>query len=221
MKQRISSLALVILMIAGTSAPAEETDGSRGTDHQSFRIIAERNIFDSTRSTRPVAPPAPREAQRRPPAESFSLLGTMIYDNGSYAVFDGSSSQFRGVLAAGETIGGYRIAGISLNHVELEADGQSVELPLGSQMTRQEEGQWTVAARMDADRPGDERPVAARSSDQGGERTSGRRGGTSSSRPAGSTETPRSETARSISAEAESEILKRLMQQRREEELNQ
>src|SRR5439155_22205961 len=64
-------------------------------DLESFRLIWERNIFAPNRSpfnrvTR-SAPPAPRERGRRR-SDSFALIGTMSYEKGRFAFFEGSSS---------------------------------------------------------------------------------------------------------------------------------
>ena len=162
-------------------------------DLPSFRIISERNIFDPHRSphlTR-TAPPTRREperTERRTRTESFVLLGTMSYDKGSFAFFEGSSSQYQQVLKPADSIAGYKIAAITSTLVRLEStNGQAIEMPVGMQLKRQDEGEWTLSARAES-------------------LGSSPRASVSGDRPGGS-----------ISSGDASEALKRLMQKREQE----
>jgi len=123
-------------------------------DLDSFRLIWERNIFNPNRSGRYTRTPPPvrrREPDRRAPVESFALMGTMSYEKGNFAFFEGSGSQYQKVLETSNTIGGYTITEITQAHVKLEStNGQAIELPVGMQMRRQEEGEWTVSERAQA-----------------------------------------------------------------------
>ena len=132
------------------SAPGPSTSSASRLDLQSFRIIAERNIFNPNRSSRSRTGRG-RETERRViRTESFSLVGTMSYEKGSFAFFDGSSSQYRKVLRRDDSIAGYRITGIGPNHVKLEADGQKVELSVGMQMRKQDEEEWRLGSLGDS-----------------------------------------------------------------------
>ena len=167
-------------------------------DLQSFRIISERNIFNPSR--RPFRGGNRRFEREGPPrarSESFALIGTMSYDKGDFAIFDGSSSEYRKVLSPADTIAGYKIAEIAPDHIKLEGtNGAAIELPVGKEMRKGEE-EWRLA-----DHPTSvESPVAAASD---------------SSTNAPSASTPKTETS---SSSAESDVLKRLLE-KREQELN-
>jgi hypothetical protein len=120
------------------------------------------------------------------------LLGTLSYEKGSFAFFEGTSSEYRKVLKPAETIAGHKIVEIAPTHLRLEAGGREIELPVGMQMRREDDGDWTVSARSE---------------------TSGHMG-----QPAAPAEAP--EAGSSSAAESggdESDVLKRLLQKREQE----
>ena len=126
-----------------------------GFDLRSFRIIHERNIFNPNRSPRSSgAPPVThRETERRPVVrtESFALVGTMSYEKGSYAFFDGSSSQFRKVMQPDETIAGFKVTAVTPKCVTLEHEGKTIELCVGMQMSKSdEEKDWRMQERSES-----------------------------------------------------------------------
>ena len=134
---------MMILLLTGLTATAQNTNNTPGRrDFPAFKIITERNIFDPTRSPgsarRPDAPKLSR-------VESFALVGTLSYEKGTFAFFDGSASEFRRALKLSDTIAGYKVTGISSHGVELEAEGKRIELAVGMQMKRQDEGEWQAA----------------------------------------------------------------------------
>ena len=119
-------------------------------DLESFRIIWERNIFNPNRSpyNRFTRTETRREPGRRRRIESFALVGTMSYEKGRFAFFEGSISQYQKVLEASNTIGDYTISEITTSHVKLQGtNGQAIEMPVGMQMKREEEGEWMLSER--------------------------------------------------------------------------
>src|SRR4051794_37859687 len=78
------------------AATAPATNSLPPGDVAAWNLIPKRNIFNSRRSPQYV----PTQRENRPPAprvESFALVGTMNYDKGPIAFFDGSRSEFRKV----------------------------------------------------------------------------------------------------------------------------
>lgn len=124
---------------------AEASAPAPATDFTAFKLIAERNIFDPNRSTRPSR--RDREPVARPrPSETFALVGTLSSEKGAYAFFNGTSSEYRKVLRAEERIAGYRIAQVAPDHVALETDdGQRIKLGVGQQMRREGDDPWRLA----------------------------------------------------------------------------
>ncbi len=138
-----------VLVIAG-SVMAQETNSASRLDFPAFRIIAERNIFNPSRSGRsPRSYERPR-SERRVRTEAFALRGTMSYEKGRFAFFEGTSSDYRKALEAADTIAGFKIAAVGPDSVKLESNGKQIELQIGMQMKKPEGGDWELASGTDS-----------------------------------------------------------------------
>ena len=126
----------------GRAAAPRAESGSGKLDESAFRIISERNIFNANRSGGTV-----RSTNTRRPArvESFALVGTMAYEKGTFAFFEGTSSEFTKALKPDGVIAGYKVVDILANAVKLEMDGKITQLPIGSGMRREDQGTWKFA----------------------------------------------------------------------------
>lgn len=172
---------------SSSSSDTASAPANKGKDFASFKIITDRNIFSPTRTT----PSAARSETPRPPKiDSFSLVGTMSYDKGDFAFFDGSGSEYRKVLKATDSIAGYKILSIAENEVVLESGEKKLTLKMGGQFRRVDEGPW------------EQKSGASESSD-------------TAAKSSGST----SADSASSAGGAEDEILQRLLK-KREQELN-
>jgi hypothetical protein len=119
-------------------ADSSGTNGAPSAlDYAAFRVVAERNIFDPNRSPRSNA-----TASRPKAVDSFSLVGTMSYEKGAFAFFDGSSDDYKKVLKPQDSIAGYKVVSISPEAVKLMINTNIVELKVGTQMRRREDGVW-------------------------------------------------------------------------------
>lgn len=128
-----------------TNAPASVN----GTDFASFKIISERNIFNPNRGR--ASARTDREPARKPTQiDHFSLVGTMSYAKGDFAFFDGSSATYRKTLKCGDAIAGYTVKAISANAVQLASGETPLEMSIGSQLRREDEGEWKFIARTEA-----------------------------------------------------------------------
>jgi hypothetical protein len=229
-----------IILLVSLAAPVaargvDSTNGASGassrTDYVSFRIVSERNIFDPRRSGRSSSRAyTRREPERQVRTERFALLGTMSYEKGRYAFFDGSNSDFRKVAKPADSIAGFKITEVAPTCVKLEmTNGQILELCVGMQMKKLEEGDWQLAGKADA-AEGTSRPVSSSSSlssasgpesEEVLKRLQERReqeGGVVSASPP--VERPQVEEPKPTTAPGESDdVLKRLLQ-KREQELN-
>ena len=142
---KIKIWALTALAAAGSfSALAQQTNTVNPKDFEAFKIIMDRNIFDVNRR-----PPVARGTPRPPPAivDTFVLAGTMSYESGPFAVFDGSSSEYHKVLGPGGKIAGYTLAEITHDFVKLSSGTNELELKVGMQMRRSENGKWSIGER--------------------------------------------------------------------------
>jgi len=150
-------LVLLISLAAPAAALGIDSTNSAGgassrTDYVSFRVISERNIFNPRRSGRSTSRVTTRtEPERRVRMERFALLGTMSYEKGRYAFFDGSGSDFRKVAKPEDLIAGFKIIEVAPTCVKLEmTNGQILELCVGMQMKKREDEDWQLAGKADA-----------------------------------------------------------------------
>jgi hypothetical protein len=142
MKTRLFLIATVVMSLAGVlPAVAQDTNADTRPDFNSFQVIEQNNIFNPSR--RP-----PRRNERTTPVVrvySFTLNGTMSYENKGYAFFDGNAVNRGNVFGLSDTINGYKIAEITNNTVKLAAaSNQFITLKVGMQMKKVENGPWKL-----------------------------------------------------------------------------
>jgi hypothetical protein len=183
-------LSLAVRAQVTNAPPTAGTNLPNRLDYSAFRIISDRNIFNSQRSSRSAR--SGGEAPRTAKVDSFTLVGTMAYEKGRFAFFDGSGSEYRKVLKPEGVIAGYKILDIAPGNVRLGRDGKELELRVGTQMRRQEEGEWQQTAQAGS-YSGSGRSAPAEKADSNG-------------------------AAAADSGGDENEVLKRLMQKREAEE---
>src|SRR3954469_3598419 len=149
-------LSIALVLAYAWVGQAQPSNAPSRLDYPSFQIIRDRNIFDMNRSPRSrydSRPVVRTEPERRPGrTESFALLGTMSYEKGRFAFFDGSSSQYHQVLSSSNSIGGFTITEVAPNYVKLATTNGQIELPVGKQLKRQDEGEWSVTEREESTR---------------------------------------------------------------------
>jgi hypothetical protein len=131
----------------GSEAPAGRPEVSRGdsgaADLSAFRIIADRNIFNATRSG---ARPGPARNPRRPArVETLALVGTLEAGTNRIAFFDGSDARFRKAVRTGEQVAGLAVQEIRFDRVYVVQDTRRWELPVGRALRREDEGEWQLA----------------------------------------------------------------------------
>jgi hypothetical protein len=214
------------------SPPPRVETAPQKLDESAFRLVTERNIFNANRSGGQV-----RLASRRPArVDSFTLVGTMAYEKGAFAFFEGSSSEFTKALKADGVIAGHKLVDIYTDSVKLEADGKEIELAVGSQMRREDQGAWheseaggsyAVASSGDennsrsrdySSRNGDSSRSSRYSrSDRGSDNRSRRGSDSSSDRRDRSEPAAKPAESPAPSAAEQSEILKRLAERREKE----
>lgn len=127
---------------APSSSTADLSSAGSSLDYSAFRLVATRNIFDPNRAPRTSRAPS----QPAKTTESFTLVGTLSYEKGSFAFFDGTSSDYKKAVKTNDSIAGYTIAAISNDSVKLEQNTNVVQLAVGTQMRRQDDGSWAQLA---------------------------------------------------------------------------
>ena len=78
----------------------------------------------------------------------MTLVGTMTYEKGTFAFFDGTSSDYKKALKLTDTIAGYKVTTIAPNGVKLASGTNEVELSVGAQLRREEDGPWLLAGQV-------------------------------------------------------------------------
>ncbi|MGA2175503.1 MAG: hypothetical protein ABSH38_11025 [Verrucomicrobiota bacterium] len=132
-------IIIASLLVASMRAPAQETNAGARPDFNSFKIIAERNIFDPTRTgrRRPGAPP------RR--VERVSLVGTSIDNGDAVAIFTGNGVPER-PFKTGDTVKDFKIVQITLDSVRLTGVTNTnmfvMDYDSRRSLRREENGPW-------------------------------------------------------------------------------
>jgi hypothetical protein len=184
---KLFTLIWLVAFVAIPSLGAADTNTLSRTDYSSFKLITERNIFNSKRSSRSAQSRQRSEPQRQVKIESFSLVGTLTDSDRRIAFFDGASSSFRKALKPADSIAGFTVKAVEASGVTLERDGNETVLSVGMALRRKDDEPWEVVQPSIS--------IPGSSSGASNAETSSNSGG----------------------AEEESEILKRMMQKRQEE----
>jgi hypothetical protein len=138
-------LCCAILTLSGTVIHAQTTNGASRPDFSKFKIITDRNIFNPKRYPSRSGT-TPRERGRsRPPTDAFTLVGTMSYEKGPFAFFEGNRSDFQKVLKPEEEIAGHKVVSIEPGGVTLDSGTNQVFLRVGHQMRRDEQAGWRLS----------------------------------------------------------------------------
>ena len=129
-----------------TASGAQNTDSAPSrTDYRNFEIIPKKNIFNPRRSPAYVPPERPQTVRRR--TETLALVGVMSYGKGPMAFFDGSRSDYRKVLKTNDSVAGFKVTSIDSSSVKLASNTNEIEMQLGMQLAREDEGEWKLSAR--------------------------------------------------------------------------
>jgi hypothetical protein len=139
---------IAVALMAGISATAMSAEPGAPQTFEAFKIIVDRNMFDARRS-----PERPKQTERentpRASRENLVLVGTMSYEKGDFAFFDGSNADFKKELKTGGRIGGLLVAEIGFAQVRLKSGDQQLELPVGTCLVREKGGPWKPGGKAD------------------------------------------------------------------------
>ncbi len=141
----VSAQAATTNSVQTTNSPTvvATANTNTGTTFPSFKIIAERNIFSANRSGRVSRGPTTKPTK----VDTFTLVGVVDYSKGMFAIFDGSSSELRKTLKIGDSLAGFTITDVDLDHVTIaNTNGADTVLHVGSQMRRLDEGPWALGS---------------------------------------------------------------------------
>jgi hypothetical protein len=127
------------------NSAGETSNGPVSLDYAAFRLIADRNIFDPNRLPHGRGTPTVRRAPKS--FDSLTLVGTMTYEKGTFAFFDGTSSDYKKALKLADSIAGYKVTNIAPNAVKLASGTNELELSVGAQLRREEGGPWLLSSQ--------------------------------------------------------------------------
>jgi hypothetical protein len=185
-------IIIASLLAASMRAPGQETNTTEKRDFESFKIIAQRNIFDPTRTGRRAF--GSRGPQRR--VERVSLVGTSIDNGDAVAIFTGNGVPER-PFKTGETVKDFKIVQITLDSVRLTGVTNTnmfvMDYDSRRSLRREENGPWQGSSDLS-----DPVPIASGNADDPAPSAS------ASAPPAG--------------GGGESDIIKRLRMKREQEE---
>jgi hypothetical protein len=154
MKLKLGFVAVVYVCTGLFLPAAQPTNAPSRLDFSAFKIISDRNIFNTRRSPRYVPSTEPRVTRSRSrTADAFALVGTMRYEKGPYAFFDGTRSDYKKVLKPDDTIAGFKVTHIMPTSVKLESATNQIELRVGMQLRHEEEGGWITSERPESAEP--------------------------------------------------------------------
>jgi hypothetical protein len=136
-------LLLFLALASGIAASAPDEGAPARPEYTGFKIITDRNIFDGARSRTSA-----RNADDQTPVrlETITLVGTLTYEKGPYAFFDGSETSYQQVLEPGKSIAGYAITEIEGDQVKMIAGTNNFALRVGMQLRREGDGDWKVSS---------------------------------------------------------------------------
>ena len=123
----------------------DKRDGDSFPSLASFKLIQERNIFDPERRR-------PREIRRERPVEppreeSFTLLGTMSYGERILAFFEGTQRDWSGAVELGKEVAGHTLKEVGFDNVLLELKGESIALQVGAGRSKRGDADWETQER--------------------------------------------------------------------------
>ncbi|MEL0061334.1 MAG: hypothetical protein VW711_14350 [Verrucomicrobiales bacterium] len=123
----------------------DKRDGGSFPSLASFKLIQERNIFDPERRK-------PREIRRERPVEppreeSFTLLGTMSYGERILAFFEGTQRDWSGAVELGKEVAGHTLKEVGFDNVLLELKGETLALQVGAGRSRRGDADWETQDR--------------------------------------------------------------------------
>jgi hypothetical protein len=139
-KKLILRALLASLALTARLGIAQPTDDSIVTDYGTFQLIPQRNIFNPSRYPNEPLNYRPQASQQVP---EFTLVGTMSYRKGMFAFFNGTDPEYQKAVQEGGSIAGFTITNINLTGVLLLSTNTSTNMMVGQAMQQDGDG-WML-----------------------------------------------------------------------------
>ena len=134
---------IVILFIYYTPVQANEYDFDK------YKIILERNIFDSTRGINNNIFIEPLMPTPIPEPDYINVTGTIIQKNKAIAFFEGSKENFNKAISTGNFIANAKLIKINNTQVTLKFDNkQYIVIPIGNRIIIEYNGKINVIKKI-------------------------------------------------------------------------
>lgn len=150
-KIQLVAIWTVLLLCDSALCSAQDTNAPTRPEFSNFKLVTERNIFNARRRGRTTGGET-RIRNTRARFDYAALAGTMSYDQGTYAFFDGSSSEFSKSVKVSDNIAGFTVTDIQRSFIKLEAGTNKIELQVGMELKREQGGDWQIAERTEQTR---------------------------------------------------------------------
>jgi hypothetical protein len=141
----------IVTVLSSLPSGAAQSERARAKSNDSglgvYKIIADRNIFNPKRYARSANARTTRENPRSARAESLVLTGTMNYEKGRFAFFEGSSSSYKKVVEKAGRVADLDVVRIEPDGVLLNSGTNELRLKVGNQLRRQDGEPWKPAGR--------------------------------------------------------------------------
>lgn len=202
-------LLLLAVLIGGPRSICGQDTDPRGEGFNTFRLVTQRNIFNPDRRRPPPVSERRTPPPRQPDPDIVRLTGTMLYQDRQIAFFDGSDRDFRGAKEVEQNIADLVVEQITTDRVFLRRVGsdEKIVMMVGTQLRRVGDDPWETQTGGRGSFPSSS---ASRSRSVSSTR------GPATDSGAGADSDGGGESAAASDASA-SEILKRLMEKRRQE----
>jgi hypothetical protein len=131
-----------LVLAKDTPEPAGQTDvSSPHPDFKEFSIIGERNVFDATRKAgeKPASETASAPAVQQ---DVIVLTGTVIEEDGAWALFDGAPDVPAEGVETGGSVAGFHVDEVRIDGVTLSNDQGAVQVSVGAGLAKNESGVW-------------------------------------------------------------------------------
>ncbi|MBI1389735.1 MAG: hypothetical protein GC154_14955 [bacterium] len=206
--------ALLLIVAAGyfaaaqDGAPATPAQDGNGPEFDEFRVIIERNIFNPNRR----GPQVEREPEPEPPpvqVDEYVLLGTLLTDQTAYAFIEGRGAVGDDVMSVGDALADGVIREIQASSIVVAASESAETLAVGEALSRRDGGPWAKTA-----------PSAGGGSSRSGRFSRSSRTNASQTQAEAPKEETKSGSEAANAADSGSdanEILKRMMERRKQE----
>lgn len=191
-KATLAVTLLALCTILSTAQPENTPTTPENPRESLLQLLRERNIFNPNRRG-PVREDRERTPEPEPQRESFQLIGALTTPEQQLAFFDGSNSDYRRVINVGELIAGFKVTAITTTSVQLEHDTNQIEVAVGTGMERVGDNPWETSSA-----PFRSTPITSENS-------------------ATNDSTDTSTESTSPSGGEENDILKRMLERRRQE----